>query len=332
MIDAHHHLWQPARGDYGWMSPADPVLYRPYRLADALAQFDRHGVGQSVLVQAAPTTAETEYLLGIADSSERIGAVVGWIDFEDPAQRARLERFAAHPRFRSVRPMVQDLDDDWLARPALQWAFDAVRACDLAFDALGYPKHAPRFLERLQRYPELRVVVDHALKPATALPAIDTAACGAAAFDTWARDIERIATETAAFCKLSGLVTEIRRDRGRPAGAVPAGAVPAGVVSAEAVRTAARGASGASGDADLDAMQAALQPVVDHLLAVFGARRLMWGSDWPVCRLACEYGDWLALARRLTAHCSAEDRAAIFGGTARAFYRIAPLGAAATAD
>jgi L-fuconolactonase len=71
----------------------------------------------------------------------------------------------------------------------------------------------------------------------------------------------------------------------------------------------------------------ALQPFVSHLYRVFGADRLMWGSDWPVLALApnpahAGYGDWLALARRLLPTASDDAHAAIFGGTAAAFYRL----------
>ncbi len=278
IVDAHHHLWHPARGDYGWMPPDDPVLSRPYRLAEAETTFRDHGVGQSVIVQAAPTVAETDYMLGIADSSDIVAGVVGWIDFEEPADRRHLERFAGHPKFRSVRPMVQDIaDDDWLLRPGIRWAFDAIRDLDLAFDALGFPRHASRFLDLFQRRPELRVVIDHCLKPAIR----------DGEFDGWARDMERIARETSAAIKLSGLVTE----------------------------------------AGADCSIVALKPYVDHVLASFGAGRVMWGSDWPVCRLRAEYGDWLASAKTLTSHLGVDAQTAIFGTNAQSFYRLPQDGA-----
>ena len=37
---------------------------------------------------------------------------------------------------------------------------------------------------------------------------------------------------------------------------------------------------------------AVLAECVDHLLETFGPRRLMWGSDWPVCELVCSYAEW----------------------------------------
>jgi L-fuconolactonase len=273
-IDAHHHVWHPARGDYGWMPAGDPVLSRPYGPADLAPELAAARIDATILVQAAPTVAETEYLLGVADATPAVAGVVGWIDFENPAQAAVLKRLSAHPKFLGIRPMIQDIPDDgWMLRDDVQWAFRAVTDLGLTFDALGFPRHLKNFHAVLQRYPGLRMVVDHGMKPPIA--------AGPAGFAPWAEGIARLAG-AGAFCKLSGLVTEA--------------------------------APGWTADD--------LRPWVAHLVEAFGPDRLMWGSDWPVCRLRAEYTDWHAAAQGLTAGLSTADRARVFGGTAAAFYRL----------
>jgi L-fuconolactonase len=201
-IDAHQHYWHPARGDYDWMPPDDPVLARVWGPADLAPALARHGVSRTVLVQAAASVAETDYMLGLADATPSVAAVVGWIDFEDPADRRQLERLARHPKFVGVRPMIQDIpDDDWMLRSGIGWAFDALLDLDLTFDALGFPRHLGNFHRVLTARPDLRVVVDHCMKPQIRDPS-------EAAFEGWAEGLRRIADETGAFCKLSGLVTE----------------------------------------------------------------------------------------------------------------------------
>lgn len=139
-IDAHHHLWDPSRGDYGWMPEDDPVLSRPYGPADLAPELQAAGVTATVLVQAAPTVAETEYLLDLAERTPWIAGVVGWIDFEDPTQADILARLARNPAFKGVRPMIQDIPDvDWMLSDRVQWAFDALIDLDLTFDCLGHP-------------------------------------------------------------------------------------------------------------------------------------------------------------------------------------------------
>ncbi len=65
-------------------------------------------------------------------------------------------------------------------------------------------------------------------------------------------------------------------------------------------------------------------PVADVALDAFGASRVMFGSDWPVCLLASDYAGVVALARSLTDGPSQAERAAVFGGTAERVYRIVP--------
>ena len=273
-IDAHHHLWNPARGDYGWMPPDNETLNRPYDPSDYLTVARAAGIDMSVLVQAAATTHETEYMLGLADATPMIGAVVGWIDFEDEAQVETLTRFAGHPKFKGVRPMIQDLpDDDWMLREDVQWGFEAVAGLGLTFDALGFPRHLENFHTILNRYPELDVVIDHCMKPQIGDPG---------GFDHWAGGMTRLARDTDACVKFSALVTE----------AEPGWSVED------------------------------LRPYADHIFTEFGAERVMWGSDWPVVRLRCEYADWRAAALKLTEGLSQDERDRIYGGTAREFYDI----------
>jgi len=198
-VDAHQHFWQPERGDYPWMPTAPEVLRRPYGPHDLEPLLIASDITRTILVQAAPTVAETEYLLGIADSISTVAGVVGWIDFENASERQVLERLAANPLLVGIRPMVQDLaDDDWILRPDIAWAADALQELGLTFDALGYPRHAKRFTKFLGRHPDLRSVVDHGMKPAIAR----------GEFDEWARDMRDLAQHTQASCKLSGLMTE----------------------------------------------------------------------------------------------------------------------------
>jgi L-fuconolactonase len=66
----------------------------------------------------------------------------------------------------------------------------------------------------------------------------------------------------------------------------------------------------------------ALRPYVDTLLAAFGASRILFGSDWPVCLLAASYAEVVALAEALTDGLSAEERTLVFGKNAAAWYRL----------
>jgi L-fuconolactonase len=201
-IDSHQHFWNPSRGDYDWMPMDSAILARPYGPVDLEPHLVKNDIDQTVLVQAAATVEETEYMLGIADVSPRVAGVVGWIDFEDPFHAHHLRRLAKHPKFLGVRPMIQDIPDvHWMLRDELQWAYELIVECDLTFDALGFPQHLENFLTLLSRYPDMRVVIDHCMKPQIRAHSEDS-------FAHWAAGMTRLAQQTRAFCKLSGLVTE----------------------------------------------------------------------------------------------------------------------------
>ncbi|MFT3718625.1 amidohydrolase family protein [Pseudorhodoferax sp.] len=250
MIDAHFHIWQLARGDYGWLTPALGPIHRDVALADWRAVAGPCGVQGGVLVQAAPTEAETDFLLRAAAPCPEVLGVVGWADLLAPDAPARIEALARRPKLRGLRPMLQDIaDPDWVLQDALRPALAAMARCGLAFDALVQPRHLPRLLRLAARHPDLVLVIDHGAKPA--IPG------DAAGWAAWTDGLARLARETAAFCKLSGLWTEA--------------------------------AAGAPVEA--------LERHARWLLGTFGPARCLWGSDWPVLELAGRYPAWLAAAR-----------------------------------
>ncbi len=203
IIDAHQHFWHLSRGDYDWLTPQLDVLYRDFLPDDLTPHLDQHSIDGTILVQAAPTLAETEFLLDLADKTPFVLGVVGWVDFEAPSAADDIARLAEHPKLVGLRPMIQDIaDDDWMLRPDLTPAFEAMIAANLTFDALVLPRHLSRLRRLLSRHPNLRTVIDHAAKPDIAH----------GQFDDWASDMAAIANESGAHCKLSGLLTEAGRD------------------------------------------------------------------------------------------------------------------------
>lgn len=270
-IDAHHHVWRVDRGDYGWLTPDLPI-HRDYGLDDLRPLLG--DIAGTVLVQAAPTEAETAFMLDVAQASAGlVRGVVGWTDLRAADATDRILTLAEEPLLKGLRPMLQDIaDTEWILRPEVAPALHAMARSGLRFDALVESRHLPVLLRLSEAHPDLSIVIDHGAKPNIA----------SQAFDPWASGIARLAQETASVCKLSGLVTEAEANWG------------------------------------LDD----LRPYVDHLLATFGAERLMWGSDWPVVNEAGGYAAWRAAAEALTDALSAQDRELIFGGTAAAFYGI----------
>ncbi|MCI2400905.1 amidohydrolase family protein [Aliiroseovarius subalbicans] len=198
-IDAHQHFWKLSRGDYGWMGPELGPIYRDFLPADLEPLRKAAGVEKTIVVQAADTVAETEFLLGVAEATESIAGVVGWVDMEAGDAIATLEWLAQNPNFKGIRPMIQDIEDDeWVLCPSLDPVFDALIEMGLSFDALVLPRHLHHLQTRLDKHPDLACVINHAAKPALATGELDH----------WRKDMASISANSGALCKLSGLLTE----------------------------------------------------------------------------------------------------------------------------
>lgn len=203
MIDAHFHIWRLDRRDYDWLTPALGRIHRDVALDDWRAQSGPCGVTGGILVQAAPTEAETRFLLEQAADATDVLGVVGWTDLLASDAAQAIGRLAREPKLKALRPMLHDIfDPDWILQNALAPALDAMAAHGLVFDALIRPPHIPRIVELAQRHPKLRIVIDHAAKPDIAN----------GQWNDWAQGLEQLARQTNTWCKLSGLWTEAGTD------------------------------------------------------------------------------------------------------------------------
>ncbi len=202
-IDAHQHFWALARGDYGWLTPDLGTIYRDFTPDDLSPLLAAAEIDGTVLVQAAPTVAETKFMLSLADQNAFIKGVVGWVDFEAADAPTQIAALAAHPALVGLRPMIQNIANPlWMLSDALTPAFNAVQRHDLTFDALTLPHHLCPLGQLLERHPDMRVIIDHGSKPL-----IKDAILG-----DWSDNMRAMARDTSAWCKLSGLVTEAAAD------------------------------------------------------------------------------------------------------------------------
>ncbi|WP_082666174.1 amidohydrolase [Aureimonas sp. AU4] len=202
-IDSHQHFWRVSRGDYGWMGEHVKPLLRDFMPGDLEPLLRRAGIGRTIIVQAAATEAETDFILDIAARTPFVAGVVGWLDMEADDFVGRLAHYGRNPHFLGLRPMLQDLDDDrFILRPRVLDNLKRVSESGLAFDILTFPRHLPHVAEALHEVPGLRAVVDHLSKPSIADGTLDP----------WRDDIAAIAAFPNVSCKVSGMVTEARGD------------------------------------------------------------------------------------------------------------------------
>jgi L-fuconolactonase len=203
IVDAHHHLWDPARRAYPWMSgEAMAPLRRPFTLADLRAAVGER-VDRTVLVQTVGDAAETvEFLAAAQGSGGLIAGVVGWVDLATPDVAERIAALRAAPggeRLVGIRHQVQDEPDPgWLSRPDVTRGLRAVAAAGLVYDLLVLVPQLEAAIAVARALPELRFVLDHLAKPGIA----------AREREPWASRIAELARLPNVSAKVSGLVTE----------------------------------------------------------------------------------------------------------------------------
>jgi L-fuconolactonase len=202
IIDAHQHLWQIGKNGHEWPTPDLEAIHRDFGVDDLTAVTAACGVTGTVLVQSQPNDADTDWMLGVAAATPLIKGVVGWADLAAADAPDRIAHLARQPKLKGLRPMLQGMaDDEWILRPEVQPALDAMTRLGLTFDALIFPRHLTVIGRLALARPSLRLVIDHGAKPPIARN--DTTATQA-----WRDGISAVARRPNVMCKLSGLITE----------------------------------------------------------------------------------------------------------------------------
>ena len=202
MLDAHQHFWKIDRGDYGWMSPELTPLYRDFGPDDLRPLLAAAGITRTILVQAAETEAETDFLLGIAAGTDFVAGVVGWIDMLSPEFPARLDHYLAQPKWIGLRPMLQEHDPALIRDPRFRAGLALVARRGVPFDILTHPRHLPEVVAAVRAAPGLHAILDHISKPDMTAPVRAASA----------ENIRALGATPGMHCTLSGLVTEAGPD------------------------------------------------------------------------------------------------------------------------
>ena len=208
VIDAHQHFWSLSTPGHEWPTAREALIHRDFGPDDLVAEIGDVRLAGTVLVQSQPTDADTSWMLALAQDSDMVAAVVGWVDLAARDAPERIETLSRNPKLRGLRPMLQSIaDTDWLLQDAVAPAIGAMVANGLRLDALVQPRHLKMLARLAERWPDLAIVIDHAAKPRA----------DRGMLDPWRDEIKALAG-LGLHCKLSGLRTE--QALGQPAAAL----------------------------------------------------------------------------------------------------------------
>ena len=202
VVDAHHHLLDPARFDYPWQTPELAAIDRRFGSDDLAPELTAAGIDSTILVQTISSTDETREFLATAAAVPFIDGVIGWVDMTDPGVSGTLDELRAGPGGEwlvGIRHQVHDEPDpDWLLRPDVRRGLAAIEAAALTYDLLVRPRELSAALIVAREMPGLRFVIDHLAKPPIR----------SGTSEPWASLLRPFGELTNVSCKLSGLVTE----------------------------------------------------------------------------------------------------------------------------
>jgi L-fuconolactonase len=158
------------------------------------------GVDKTVIVQAADSYEDTDYMLQVAAEREWVGAVVGWVPVNIPyVAGKKLEYYAKNLYFKGVRHLIHNEEDpNWSIRDNVIEGLKVLASFGMTFDIVAvFPNHLKHVPYLAEKVPELRMVIDHLAKP----PIKDKQ------MGEWAEQFARAAEYPNVYAKVSGLNT-----------------------------------------------------------------------------------------------------------------------------
>jgi len=294
IIDCHQHLWDLSKFTLPWVKPGS-LMGRNYAMSDYLAAIEGTGIKNSIYmevdVELSQQQAEAEHLVEICKSKKAptIAAVVSGRPASD-AFAAYVKQFRDSPYIKGIRQVLHGGGTP--AAYCLQENFvrgiGLLGELNLSFDLCLRPKELADGAALAEKCPHTRFILDHCgnADPEAFLKAGDSRLQDATiehTADEWRRGLDRVATASNVICKISGIVARVPKQW-------------------------------TAGD---------LAPIVNHCLDTFGPKRVIFGSDWPVCLNGAPLRDWVAALKQIISNRPAAEQQLLLRGNAISFYRLA---------
>lgn len=174
-------------------------LRRNYTVDDLVPEMQAAGIDGAIVVQARQSLDETRDLLHIANGTQQIAGVVGWLPLQDRyATESAIEALNSAQKLVGVRHIVQGEPPGFLDQASFNDGICSLRGSGLVYEILIHEHQLIEATRLVDRHPNQAFVLDHIAKPKIA----------AGEMEPWASCLRDLARRPNVSCKLSGLVTE----------------------------------------------------------------------------------------------------------------------------
>ncbi|HEY0106436.1 MAG TPA: amidohydrolase family protein [Rhizomicrobium sp.] len=334
IVDPHHHLWDRPTAilknlppsEHGFM---DIIRNIPRYLLDELLKDLKsgHNIRGTIYMEcgamyradgpeALKCVGETEFVGGIAamaasglyGEARACAGIVGHVDLRrgvDTVEDALRSHIAAgHGRFRGIRQSCSWDEDPNVLGPLhgrvpqglyldgkFREGFSVLHRLGLTFDAWLLEPQLPELVDLARAYPETTIVLDHVGTP---LGIGRYEGKRETRFAVWKEHIHALSKCANVVVKVGGLPMPFAGFKRRMAEADPPSAV----------------------------LAEQWRPYVETVIEAFGAGRCMFESNFPVDRFGCDYASLWNAFKILAKDASADEKNALFSGTAKRVYRV----------
>jgi L-fuconolactonase len=293
VTDTHQHLWDLSKFRLAWLEGAPEVLRRDYGPADYAQATEGLNVTRAIYmeVDVVPEqhTAEAEALIELCSQG---GVTRGAVISGRPSSEGfadYLEPLRKSPFIKGIRQVLHGgtTPAGYCLQPQFVRSIQSLGEWGLTFDLCMRPGELTDGVKLVDQCPDTQFIVDHcgnANPTAFRRSTSDSSDPPAHDPDQWRRDMEQLARRPNTACKISGIVAS----------------APTGWTTDD------------------------LAPIITHCLGLFGADRVVFGGDWPVCLLGATYREWVTSLREIVAAYPPELQAGLWHLNATRVYRLSP--------
>ncbi len=292
IVDTHQHLWDLSQVQPPWLSGAPKILSQTYGLAEYAKATEGLNVVQAVYmeVDVAPEdqVKEADTLIEICRSKK--GPTIAAVISGRPGQESfapYIRRYAKEKEIKGVRQVLhaETAEKAMCLKPQFVASVKLLGELGLSFDLCMRPGELSDGLALAKKCSGTRFIVDHCgnADPSAFLKNAPPSEQPVHDPQKWRDDIKALADQENVICKISGIIAR----------------APKGVPFVES-----------------------LAPIVNHCLDSFGADRVVFGGDWPVCLLGGTYKDWVTTLRQIISSRPVADQKKLLHENACKFYGL----------